>query len=62
MDEKILKFAAHSIYYTLLAGAFLYFMTFVFALLKEVSGFAAVLVVLTAVTCLCSSINVLKRM
>ena len=62
MDEKILKFAAYGIYFVMLLGAFIYFMTFVFALLKEVSGFSAVIVVLTAITCLCASINVVKRM
>lgn len=62
MIEKILFLAVKTIWILALIGSALYFFTFVFMLLAEVSGFYVIVVLVTAFFCLLANINILKRM
>ena len=61
LDEKILKWFMYFVFGAMIIGGGIYFLTFVFMLLKEVKGFEALVVIATAIVCICSVTNILKR-
>lgn len=62
LDEKILKGFAYLVFGSMILGGGIYFIIFVFSLLAEVKGFEALVVIATAIVCICSVTNVLKRL
>ena len=62
LDEKILKWFIYGIFGAMIIGGGIYFLVFVFSLLAEVKGFEALVVIATAIVCICSVTNILKRL
>lgn len=62
MDEKILKWFVYGIFGFGIIFGLIYFLIFVFSLLAEVKGWPALVIIFTAIICLLSVFNVLKRL
>ena len=59
MDEKILKWFLYGIFGCGIIFSFIYFMIFVFSLLAEVKGFAALVILFGTIFVLAGVFNVL---